>query len=554
MSFKQKPKRRGWLIGLAVVAVVAIAGYFAATRLGLLGQGGEAGAANRTAATGAAGAATNGAAQTVAIQPATLAQGAVSASGQFTLVDERSVPLAVGGIVQEIDVAVGAAVPAGAVLLKLETTDLEQAVEQSQLSVETAKIALEDLKATTTSADLAQAQAALVEAQQNLESVKAGPSAEEIAAAHSALAAAQASYDELVAGASQEQLTQLSADLKKKEIALQDAQRAYDQVAWRGGSSAEATTLQDATIDYESSKAAYAEATSPPTASQVQSDLSSIQSARVQLNDLLNSPTTGEVATAAAQLAQAEATLANLQTGPTANELRSAEITLEKALIDLANANRDLVAAMVTAPIAGVVMSLNAELGVRQAADSIVATVADPNQLELVVNVAESDIPNVALNQAAQVEIDALPGKTFEGVVRSIAPINTSGSSSVSYPVTVRLTDSELAGVLPGMNAVATLENQASGEGSWLVPTNALRENNGAAMVMVIVVRNGASAPVVVTRGAVQGEWTVVQSPELQTGDEVIGTVTSRLNEQRGGFFGGAPPGAIPGGGGARRP
>ena len=44
MSFKQKPKRRGWLIGLAVVAVVAIAGYFAATRLGLLGQGGEAGA------------------------------------------------------------------------------------------------------------------------------------------------------------------------------------------------------------------------------------------------------------------------------------------------------------------------------------------------------------------------------------------------------------------------------------------------------------------------------------------------------------------------------
>ena len=543
MSVNQKPRRRRWIIGLIVVAVVAAAGYFVLTRLGILGQGNA--GASRSNATGAAGAAANGELQTVAIQPATLAQGAVSASGQLSLVDVRSVPLAVSGIVQEIDAAVGDPVSAGAVLLKLDTTDLEQAVEQAQLNVESAKIALADLQVAPTSADLAQAQAALVEAQQNLESVKAGPTADEIAAARSSLAAAQASYDELAAGASQDQLTQLSADLKKKEIALQDAQRAYDQVAWRGGSSAEAVALQSATIDYEAAKAAYGETTAPPSTSQDQTALSSIQNARSQLNDLLNTPTEAQIAAAEAQVAQAQATLTDLQTGPTDNAVRSAEITLQKALIDLANANRDLVAATVTSPIAGVLMSLNAELGVRQGADSIVATIADPRQLELIVDVAESDMPSVALNQPAQVEIDALPGKTFSGTVQRIAPVNTTGSSSVSYPVTIRLTDSELDGVLPGMNAVATLESRTNSENSWLVPTNALREENGSAVVMVV--RDGVPVPVAVTRGAVQAEWTVVQSPELQAGDEVVGTVTSRLNEQRGGFFGGPPPGGIPG-------
>ena len=333
---------------------------------------------------------------------------------------------------------------------------------------------------------------------------------------------------------------------------MQEAQGAYDKVAWRGSGSAEAATLQSATIDYEAAKAAYEESTASATNSDLQSTLSSIQDAQVKLNDLLNSPTAAEIATAEAQVASAEATLADLQSGPTDNAVRSAEITLQQALINLEAANRDLIAATVTAPVAGVVMTLNAEVGVRSGADTVVATLADAAQLELIVDVAEADIPDVSIGQPAQVEIDALPGKTFDGVVQAIAPINNSSSSAVSYPVTVRLTGDDLTGVLPGMNAVATLTNQnPAAENSWLVPTNALREGGGATTVMVV--RGETTGPVAVTRGAVQGEWTVVQSPELQDGDQVVGSLTSRLSEQRGGFFGGPPPGAgLPGGGGPR--
>lgn len=523
---------RRWLTLLVALGLLAGGGYYLASRTQSLAQN-----VTGQSATGS----TTAQLSTVTIQPADLAQTAVSAAGHLALVSERSVALGVSGVVDEITVGVGDSVHAGEVLLKLNTADLQRAQQQAELAVEAAKIALADLQTPATAAEIAKAEAALIEARENLADVQAGPSAEEIAAARSNLAAAQASYAELQAGPSEVQLTQLSASLKKAEVTLAEAQRAYDQIAWRNdaGMTSEAATLQSATIDYEAAKAAYEESTAPATASELQSALSSIQNAQVSLNTLLSSPTAAEIATAQAQVAEAEATLADLQAGPTADELRSAEIALEQALIDLESAYRNLDAATVTAPIAGVVTSLNATVGVRSAADTVVATLADTAQLELVINVAETDMPGVALGQPAQVTIDALPGQTFAGVVQAIAPTDDSSSGSVTYPVTIRLTDSNLAGVWPGMSAVATLVDQtAVAADSWLVPTNSLRQEDDA--TTVLVVRGQTTTAVAVTPGKVQGEWTIVQSPELQAGDQVVGSLTSQSGTSSFGPPGGA--------------
>ncbi|MFN8440223.1 MAG: efflux RND transporter periplasmic adaptor subunit [Caldilineaceae bacterium] len=485
---------------------------------------------------------------TVAIEPADLAQTAVSAAGNLALVNEREVALEVDGIVREIEVEVGDTVKAGETLLKLDTVDLERAVAQAKLNTEAAQIALNELKTPATEAELAKAEAALTEAQENLADVQAGPSAEEVAAARSALAAAQASYSELQAGPSDAELTQLSAELKKAEVAVAEAQRAYDKVSWRNdvGMTSESAALQDATITYEAAEAAYEQSTAAASTSEVQSAVSTIKSAQSQLNDLLNSPTTAELATAEAQVTDAQAALAELKQGVTDNELRSAEITLQQALINLESAYRDLAAATVTAPTSGVVMSLDAEVGVRSSADHVVATLADPNQLELVVSVAEADIPSVAVGQAAEIEIDALPGQSFTGVVEAVAPTNDSSSSSVSYPVTVRLNDPSVTSVLPGMNAVATLASlQSIPDNSWLVPTNAIVKNGD--MSTVSIVRGTNTLTITVAPGKVQGEWTMVQSTELQEGDQAVGSVTSNQDSSSTGpgGEGGPPPGGM---------
>jgi HlyD family secretion protein len=543
MNTKPKARRPRWLAAVVVLALLGGGGFYAATHMGLVGQVGTAAAQTQDAAAASS-------LPTVAIQSVDVLQTEVSASGNLTLVDERSVALETGGIVEEVLAGVGDQVRAGDVLLRLDTTDLERALAVAGLNVENAKISLQDVQEPASAADIAQAEAALQEAEANLADVKAGPSAEEIAAARSSLAAAQSQYAELTAGPSDAELTQLSADLKKAEIALAEAQSAYDKVAWQGNASSQSADLQAATIDYEAAKAAYEETTAPASNSDLQSAAASIQSSQVTLNDLVNSPTAAEIATAAAQVAEAQASLADLQTGANANAVRAAEITLEQALIDLETAQRDLVAATVTAPVAGVVTSVDAEVGVRKAADSVVFTLTDPQQLELAINVAESDVPNVALDQAATVEIDALPGKTYHGVVAAISPVNDSSASSVSYPVTVRLTDDDLTGVRPGMNAVATLSSeQAVAPNSWLVPTNAIRTQGGASTVTVL--RNAQPLAITVTTGAIQGEWTTVASAELQAGDQVVGSLSS--SDDSSDAFGppGGMGGAMPLGGGA---
>ncbi len=536
MSNKTHKRGRRWPIVLLTLILLAGAGAAGAWYLGYW--------PGVSAATDSA----TSALPTVAIQSLDVAQSAVSASGNLELVATRSVPLGVGGIVRTVAVNVGDAVQAGQVLVQLDTTDLERAYAEAQLNVESAKLALADLQTPATAAERSEAQANLETAQQNLIDVQAGSSDTEVAAAQSSLAAAQLAYSEKQAGPTDDELTQLSATLRKNEIALADAQRAYDQVAWRGGESSESVALQTATIDYESAQAAYNEAIAPTAASAVQSSLSSIQSAQVQLNALLSSPTQAEIAAAEAQVATAQAALDDLEAGAPESALRAKQISLEQALIALEHASRNLDAATLTAPVAGVVMSVNAEPGVRSSADSIVVTLSDPTQLQLVIDVAEADIVRVQVGQAATVELDALPGHTYAGVVAAIAPTNNSSASAISYPVTVRLTDGTLANVLPGMNAVATLTSEESvAAGSWLVPSNAVSAQGGVSTIMVV--RNNTPTPLQVTTSGVQGEWTIVQSNQLQSGDEVVGSLTSNLDSNVFGGPGGGMGGAMPMGG-----
>lgn len=532
---------RSWLALLTAIGLIAGSGYFVTTQTSIFAQ-------NQAAVTTQSNSEATDTAATVVIQPADLAQTAVSAAGNLTLVSERSVALAVDGVVEELDVAVGDTVKAGDVLLKLDSTALARAVTQAELTVETAKLTLADLQTPAAASEIAVAEANLTEAQENLADVQAGPSAAEVAAAQSSLAAAQASYNELQAGPSADALTQLSASLKKSEITLAEAQRAYDQIAWRNdvGMTSQAADLQSATIDYESAKAAYAETTASASTSDLQSAISNMQNAQATLTALQNSPSAAEIATAEAQVTEAEATLTELQTGATANELRNAQITLQQALIELETAYRDLEAATVVAPINGVILALDAAVGVRSSSGSIVATIADPSQLDLEISVAEADIAQVKVGQTAEIELDALPGQSFSGVVQRITPTTDSDSSAVSYPVTIRLTDANLTDVLPGMNAVATLaSNTAIGPNSWLVPTNGLVKEEDASTVTVV--RGAQTLKITVEPSSIQGEWTIVQSAELQTGDQVVGSVTTATDSNSG--FGGGPSGGMPMGG-----
>jgi HlyD family secretion protein len=435
---------------------------------------------------------------TITIRPATqVAQ--VSASGNVDLAVQQPVVFQVSGTVDSVPVQVGDTVKAGDTLAKLDTSVLEQAVAQAQLTVEQDQAQLDNLVAPPLQADVQAAQADL--------------------------ASAQAAYQNLLAGQTPDQITQLSATLVKAQIALQQAQQAYDQVAWRNdiGASTEAANLQSATIDFQSAKAAYDQATAPPTAA--------------------------DIASAKAAIVDAQDKLDTLLAGPNQASQRADELTVQQAQLNLASAQANLAQAVLRAPISGTVLSVDVQVGQMVSSGTEAVTLGDLSTLQVVVDVAEVDVPRIAVGQPAQISVDALPNTTFKGAVERIDPSSTSVSGVVDYLTTIRFTSSDLSQIRPGMTAVATIVNKEVSSG-WLVPQDAVHKGSQG-NDYVVVVQSGKQTQVIVTTGPTQGEFIVVFSPELHTGEVVVGSATAPSTTSGTGGFGGfrnLSPGAGAGG------
>lgn len=482
---------------------------------------------------------------TVTLRAADALVGQISASGSIAPVDTEHIVLEVDGAVQEVLVNAGDTVTVGAPLLRLDTSDLELAVLQAELDVATAQNSLAQLQEPADATKLVEARANLESAQQALADARKPATATELAAARASVAAAWAKYNDLKAGASADELVKLEANLRKAEIAMQEAQRNYDKVKWAGdaGMTAEAAALQKATIDYEAAKADYAVSSAPANAADLQAAISQAQEAQQQLDDLLARPDAAAIAAAEAQVAAAQTRLDDLLQGASDLEIEAATIKLQSALVTLGQARQQLAKATITAPIAGSVLAVNATKGEQARAGAEVATLADLRQLELTVYVAEVDINKVALQQRAEVALDALPGRALSGTVTRIAPVNSGGSGAVSYAVTLAL-DGDLTGVLPDMTAVARFRDENL-TGGWLAPTSALQRDGDATTLPVL--RDGVITHISVTTGAVQGEWTVVYGDALREGDQVVGAVRipSAQNQAPNTIIqgGGLPPG-----------
>ena len=75
-----------------------------------------------------------------------------------------------------------------------------------------------------------------------------------------------------------------------------------------------------------------------------------------------------------------------------------------------------------TAPMAGIITALPVEegevavIGTMNNAGTKLLTIADMSVVEAVMEVDETDVPNVKVGQRATVTIDAYPNKTFEGI------------------------------------------------------------------------------------------------------------------------------------------
>lgn len=365
--------------------------------------------------------------------------------------------------VTEVLVERGQPVTDGIVLARLRTDDLELAVRRADIELARAQAQFEQLFRSPLAEEVASAQAALESAEANLDQVLAGPRQDEIASAQASVESARANLNRVMEGPSEDDITVAAANLRRAEVALKEAQWAYDQVAYRAdiGGLPQAAQLEQATIDYEAALANYNLAVQGPQEADIAGARSQLAQAESSLARLLESPTQAEVVAAQAQRAQAEASLARLLEEPDAAEIAAAQAAVDTAQIGLEQARLNLARASLVAPIDGVITEINIKRGEWPPAGQAAMVITDMSAYHIDVEVDEIDISRIATDQDVVVAIDAIPNEEFTGHVADISPgpIQSASSGIVAYEVTIAL-DTNDARLLPGMTADATIETE----------------------------------------------------------------------------------------------
>jgi HlyD family secretion protein len=484
---------------------------------------------------------------TATVQRGTLAA-TINAAGNVTAHQQADLSFAGGGgTVTAVNVNPGDRVQAGEVLAQLGTADLNLQLRNAQVNLKIAQDKLAQTQNPSTSEDIANARAQVDSAQAAYDKLVAGPDKADLAAAQSAVASAQASYDAAVksAGTSNSQLESVAAAFEKARVALQQAQAAYDKVAWRAdvAMTSQAQTLESATIDYDQAKANYeaqAATAGANAASTVAGARSQLQQAQANLSKLKTQVTQADLAAAQATLTQAKNNLATLLAGPDANTLDIAQNGVDQAQIALDQAQLSLQQAEIVAPFDGVVTQVNIKLGQNIGGGQAAIQIADLDHLEIIVNMSEVDINRIKVGQDAQITLDALPDTTLQGTVTQIAPAGVLSQGVVNYPVTVSITP-PFDGVKTGMTASPNIVVEQR-DNVLMVPNRAVRSQGRQRFVTVLF--EGQQMQIPVQTGLSNDTMTEIVSG-LKEGDAVVISSTTTVQPRAGGPGGFGGPGFI---------
>jgi HlyD family secretion protein len=168
--------------------------------------------------------------------------------------------------------------------------------------------------------------------------------------------------------------------------------------------------------------------------------------------------------------------------------VKSAEVTLERA-------RQNLEYTSIFAPIDGIVVERNVNVGQTVAASlntpQLFLIANDLSHMQILASVDESDIGMIREKQPVRFSVQAYPNDSFTGTVQQVRLQSTTQENVVNYTVVVEVENPD-GRLLPGMTA--TVEFIAgSAQAALLVPNAALRFRPTEAMWAEVRARMGAN-------------------------------------------------------------
>ena len=192
---------------------------------------------------------------------------------------------------------------------------------------------------------------------------------------------------------------------------------------------------------------------------------------------------------AEARLEQAKASLnvAQVVLRQAGNSHEAALSRVEQSQASLAQARDSLSKTVIRSPLTGVITQLNVEVGERAVPGTLnnpaatIMVIANLSIIQAEIEVNETDIVAVELNQSAVVNVDALPDEPLEGIVTEIgtsAIQKQSSQEAKEFKVAIRLANPPSA-LRPGLSCTADI-------------TTATRKNVLTIPIQALVVREFA--------------------------------------------------------------
>ena len=497
----------------------------------------------------------------------------ITGSGTLEAADSYSVTTLLEGTILTADFEEGDQVEEGTILYTIDSTDAESSLEQSQLSVGQAQRnysnALESLEDLTVTADVsgrvysldvevgdevnAGEQVATIRNSDVMELTVTFPAddAQGFYVGQSATVTLDSTFETLTGTVSEvaANTTVSTGNMIVREVTI--------QVANPGGISTtqSASAAVDGVGSSSSGTFAYADE------STVTADVSG---------------TVSSIAVSEGDWVDKGQTLLVMTSDDLDEQVQNASDSLRNAEISYENQTDQLDDYTITAPITGTIVDKYYNAGETSESNQVLCTIYDLSYLTMTLDVDELDISSIAVGQTVSVVADAVEDTVYTGVVTKVSVAGTSTGSATTYPVTIRIDETD--GLLPGMSVDATITLD-SAEDVLAIPSAALNRGDTVLITADSPSAAGAEAQqpedgtdaetsagggdaetagdessqyvsVQVTTGVSDGNYIEITSG-LQEGDTVVYIPTTSSDSDMG-MMGGMPGGGggMPGGGG----
>ncbi len=455
----------------------------------------------------------------------------VSPTGQVAAQQQVQLSFDVSRLpVTEVLVAAGQEVEKGDVLVKIDASSLERAVEQAEANLLSAEEALEKARNPYTALerqkaelDVAQAEVALAQARQE--------SVEEI------LQDAEQAWQD-----ARDQLTVLENDTSTQEQ--------FERLQWQANvAEAEHGKLLEGPIITEEGRDRQVLAYNKMMDGRDSLELAKARAAlnllnarakvheteetladlRAGSNSLAVAQVANKVAQAEYNFARAQDNLATIAAGADAKSVQLARSERDAARATLEDARGRLESATMVAPFSGTVTAVGVKAGDLVSSGTNVVTLADLTKLEVVATVDETEISQVKVGQTASITFDAVSGARFTGRVVQVPLVGQLVQNVVSYDVVLSMEGTGGGALLPGMTANVTII-VGQKQNVLLLPVLAIaQEDTGD---VVTLEDTGETTPVEV--GLSNGTYVEIVRG-LNEGDRVVVAYSASSTEQQ--FF-----------------